>query len=241
MESKHALAQFVSTSCLNGTFYTSDKDQLEIVKKLMVDCDPEFLGKLAVYGRQVSFMKDMPSLLCAYLAGEVGKAGVKSETQDRKTAVLRKIFPHVIDNGKMLCNFVQMVRSGQFGRKNMGHCASKLVSEWFESRSPASIFRQSIGNNPSLGDVIKLTRPKPNTPEKAALFAYLCGSKIETDGEGGKHLRSYYKDIKDNTVKLAHQHPFGALPEIVLEYEAWKADRTRPTPKLDFDSSTTNR
>lgn len=233
MEDKHAVAQYVATSCLNGTFYSTAESQLDTITKLLGGCDPEFIGKVAVYGRQSAFMKDLPALLCAFLAADNGSAkGPTTEGQEKKMAVLRKVFPHVIDSGVMLRNFVQIIRSGVFGRKSFGECPRGLICQWFESRSPASIFHQSIGQNPSMGDVIKMARPKPNTPEKAALFAYLCGAKVVE--EEGKRLRSYYLDKNDRQVKVAYEHPFDNLPQIVRDFEAWKADQSLPMPKLNF-------
>jgi 60 kDa SS-A/Ro ribonucleoprotein len=234
MSNEAALAQFVATSCLNGTFYMTPKDQLETVKKLMEGCSPEFLGKMAVYGRQVSFMKDMPALVCAHLAADNGSGGGRTTpVQEAKQKVLNKVFPHVIDSGTMVRNFTQMIRSGALGRKSFGECPRGLIRKWFTSRSPASIFHQSIGNNPTLGDVIRLSRPKPDSPEKAALFAYLCGAKVVDEGEG-KVLRTYFLDKTDRQVKVAHEHPFANLPQLVRDFEAWKVDQTLPQPKLNF-------
>lgn len=233
MEDKHSVAQYVATSCLNGTFYTTAEAQLDTITKLLGGCEPEFIGKVAIYGRQSAYMKDLPALLCAYLASDNGSGkGPTTEKQEAKLAVLRKVFPHVIDSGVMLRNFVQIIRSGAFGRKSFGECPRGLICKWFEDRSPASIFHQSIGQNPSLGDVIKMARPKPNTPEKAALFAYLCGAKVVD--EEGKRLRSYYLDKNDRQVKVAYEHPYDNLPELVKQFEAWKADQSLPMPKLNF-------
>lgn len=234
LSDKAALALYVSTSCLNGTFYTDAQGQLDTVKKLLTGCDPEFIGKLAVYGRQKSLMKDLPALLCAHLAGDNGSGkGPTTPEQKAKLKVLAKVFPHVIDSGKMVRNFVQMIRSGVFGRKSLGFGPQACVKKWFD-RSPASIFHQSIGQNPSMGQVIKLARPKPDGPEKAALFAYLCGSKVEPTEDGGRRLRSYYKDKNDGQVKIAYEQSFDSLPDIVKQFEAWKADQSLPVPKLNF-------
>jgi 60 kDa SS-A/Ro ribonucleoprotein len=249
MSNEAALAQFVATSCLNGTFHTSAKDQLDTVKKLLAGCTPEFIGKVAIYGRQSAFMKDLPALCISHLAADNGggknagdpsrrsapswTGGPTTPEQEAKQEVLNKVFPHVIDSGTMVRNFVQMIRSGVLGRKSLGYSLRHLVRQWFENRSPATIFHNSIGNNPTLGEVIRIARPKPNTPEKAALFAYLTGAKVVDDAEG-KVLRTYFKDDSDGQVKVAYEHPFANLPQIVQQFEAWKADQTLPQPKLNF-------
>lgn len=75
--------------------------------ELCAAVDAEFIAKTAVFSRERGFMKDIPALLCAVLS-------VKNR------ALLDAIFPRVIDNAKMLRNFVQIMRSGAVGRKSLG-------------------------------------------------------------------------------------------------------------------------
>ena len=100
---KHQLAQLAATGCLNQTFYASAESQLDTVRALAQTVDAEFVAKTAVYARQAGHMKDMPALLAATLAV-------------RDVALLSQVFGRVVDNGKMLRNFVQIVRSGSVGR-----------------------------------------------------------------------------------------------------------------------------
>lgn len=234
MSAKQALAQYVCTGCLNGTFYTSAKTQLDTVRQLLTEVEPEFIARLAVYAHEKSFMKDLPALLVTYLASDNGAGGgVTTPISERKMKSLRQAFPRVIDSGNMLRNFFQMIRSAAFGRKSFGEVPRNLIRDWFENRSPASIFFQSIGQSPSLADIIKLTKPKPNTPEKAAVLAYLLGAEtVETDD--GKMLRRLFLDRKDGQVKTAYTQPYNNLPSIVKEFEAWKKDKTLPVPALNF-------
>jgi 60 kDa SS-A/Ro ribonucleoprotein len=234
MSAKAALAQYVCTGCLNGTFYTTAQTQLDTVRSLLSQVEPEFIAKLAVYAHEKSFMKDLPALLITYLASDAGAGGgVTTPVSVQKLNVLRKAFPRVIDSGNMLRNFFQMIRSAAFGRKSFGEGPRKLIRDWFEKRSPVSIFHQSIGNDPSLADIIKLTKPKPNTPEKAAVLAYLLGAEV-VETEEGKVLRRLFKDAKDGQVKTAHEQPFANLPETVRQFEDWKKDKTLPIPAINF-------
>src|SRR5258705_7708313 len=113
-------------------------------------------------------MKDMPALLCAVLS-------VKD------LELLNAIFPRVIDNPKMLRNFVQIMRSGTVGRKSLGSLPKRLVREWFENRTPEQIFKQSVGQSPSFGDILKMVHPKPKDEAKEALFGYLIGRAVAFD------------------------------------------------------------
>ena len=105
---KQQLAQLAATGCLNSTYYADAQDQLEQVLKLAKNLDAEFIAKTAVYARQKGFMKDMPALLLAVLA-------------QKDVNMLARVFDQVADNGKMLRNFAQIIRSGAVGRKSFGN------------------------------------------------------------------------------------------------------------------------
>ena len=191
-----ALAQLAATGCMNGTFYASADTQLTKVQELALQVDPTFLAKTAVYARERGLMKDMPALLLATLAakGEVGGD------------LLTRTFARVVDNGKMLRNFVQIVRSGATGRRSLGSRPKRLILEWLAKRSDDAIFDMSVGNDPSLADILKMVHPTPATPSRRALYGYLIG-------------RPY--DIE-------------ALPPRVRAYEDYKAGRTKEVPDVNF-------
>lgn len=96
------LAQFAATGCLRDTFYTDAKSQLQTLLGAAFGADPVFVAKTAVFAREQGLMKDTPALLCAVLSF-------------RDPALLRRVFDRALDNGKMVRNFVQIVRSGQVG------------------------------------------------------------------------------------------------------------------------------
>jgi 60 kDa SS-A/Ro ribonucleoprotein len=190
---KHALAQYVATGCLNSTFYASAEEQLSTVLALCGEVDSEFIARTAIFSREQGRMKDVPALLCAVLAG-------------RDTKSLELVFPRVIDNSKMLRNFVQMIRSGVTGRKSLGSAPKRMVQRWLEARSEEDLFVSSVGQSPSLGDVIKMVHPKPAATGREALYAYLIGRTSHAD----------------------------ALPPMVRNYEAFKAGETLALPKVPF-------
>ena len=105
---RHALAQYAATGCLNATFYASAETQLATILNLCGQVDPEFIARTALYCRQHGAMKDTPALMCAVLS-------------TRSPELLARIFDRVIDNGKMLRNFVQIMRSGAVGQIGRAH------------------------------------------------------------------------------------------------------------------------
>ena len=98
-------------------------------------------------------MKDMPALLVAVLS-------VKDKD------LFERVFPRVIDNGKMLRNFVQIMRSGTVGRKSLGSLPKRMVREWFAKRDADKIFNQSVGQSPSIADILNTNRIKDSEQKK---------------------------------------------------------------------------
>lgn len=195
---KHALAQLVTTGCLNATFYATGEEQLKTALDLATKVEPEFIAKAAVYAREKGFMKDMPALLTAFLA-------------TRDLNLLARVFPRVINNGKMLRNFVQIIRSGVVGRKSFGTHPKRLIRQWIESQTDDALFRSTVGNDPSMADVIRMVHPKPSTKSREALLGYIIGAK------------EYNKD---------------ALPDLVKHFEAFKACEVNEIPAVPFEMLT---
>ncbi|MFO0593345.1 MAG: TROVE domain-containing protein [Polyangiaceae bacterium] len=194
---KHALAQYAATGCLNTTFYATAQDDLDKVLALCSQVEPAFLAKTAIYAREKGFMKDMPALLCAALSVLDGQ-------------LCSQVFGRVIDDGKMLKNFVQIVRSGAVGRKSLGSMPKRLVKTWLDARSDEQVFKASVGQAPSLADVIKMAHPKPASKSREALYGYLIEKK----------------------------HDAAELPEIVKRFEAYKATKRGDVPDVPFQMLT---
>lgn len=218
LPAKEALAQLACTGCFNNTFYASAKDQLEKVKVLAAQCDPAFISKLAIYSREKGFLKDMPAFLVAWLAGRVSEAYKRKAIKEGEelNALLWETFPRVIDNGKMLKNFVQIIRSGETGRKSLGTAPQRLIKAWFDNKDDQGLFFQSVGNDPSIGDVVKLARPRPMTVQRAAMYAYFIGKEV------GKFDGSDFLTA-------------ASLPETVAAFETFKKEPVGEPPKVPFE------
>lgn len=194
LEDKAALAQLATTGCLSGTYYASSKDQMktvvELAKRISDSGGNEFLAKLAVYARKSAFMKDMPAFLLSILAV-------------RDPSLYEKVFPLVMDNAKMVRNHVKFIRSGQIdGRKSLPRAMRRQIKNWFAKRNGDRLFKDTVGNDPSIADVIKMVRPKPESAEQEALYSYIIGKK----------------PIKGGVFKATNSD----LPALVKDYENCK-------------------
>jgi 60 kDa SS-A/Ro ribonucleoprotein len=197
MQPRQRLAQLAVTGTLSRTFYASADAQLQDVLDAARDVDAAFIAKTAVYAREKGAMKDMPALLIALL----------SRLQAKEFA---PAFQRVINNGRMLRNFVQIMRSGAVGRKSMGSRPKKLVEAWLATASDAQIMRAAVGQAPSLADVIKMVHPKPAGASREALYGYLIGKPYDV----------------------------AALPEIASAFERFKRDPSAPVPDVPFQMLT---
>lgn len=193
---RHALAQYATTGCLNGTFYASAENQLDAVLGLCDEVKPEFIARTAVFARRRGGMKDLPALLLAVLS-------------IRDPLLFGIVFDRVVDSLRMLRTFVQIVRSGAVGRKSLGSLPKRLVRDWLDARSDDALFIGSVGNDPSLRDIVRMVHPRPATPARSALLAYLVG----------------------------RPHDAAALPPLVREFEAFRQAGNRQslaTPDVPF-------
>jgi 60 kDa SS-A/Ro ribonucleoprotein len=197
LEPAHALAQYAVTGCLNQTYYASAETQLQKILETCDKVDPTRVAKTAVYAREYGYMKDVPALLCVWLAAR------------KHNDLLSAIFGRVINNGKMLRNFVQIVRSGVTGRKSFGSLPKRLIGNWFNLRTGHEIFSQSVGD-PSFRDILRLAHPKPLDRSKNALYRWFLGKEYDSD----------------------------ELPNSVKQFEDFKAGRTKDVPSVPFEMLT---
>lgn len=197
LSSRHRLAQLAVTGTLQGTFYATAEMQLADMLKVAYEVDAAFIAKTAIYARNQGRMKDMPALLVALLS-------------TMPTPHFAPAFARVIDNGRMLRNFVQIMRSGVTGRKSLGTRPKKLVQAWLEQASGRRIMQAAVGQDPSLADIVRMVHPKPQDKGREALYGYLIGRPYD----------------------------HALLPQAVRDFEAFKADPSRPVPDVPFQMLT---
>lgn len=188
------LAQLAVTGTLADNFYGVAETQLADVLDAAKAVDPYFVAQAAVYARKSGAMKDMPALLAAFLT-----------VADPDLAI--PVFGRVIDNGRMLRNFVQIMRSGQVGRTSLGTRPKRLVQRWLEQASMPQLMAAATGKDPSLADIVKMVHPRPSDATRKAFYGWLIGRPYDV----------------------------GALPAEIAAFEAWKKDGTLPLPPVPFE------
>ena len=204
---KHRLAQYAVTGCLNGTFYADAEAQLQAVLSLSEQVDGAFIAKLALYARERAAMKDMPALLLAVLT-------------QKAPVLLPLVFGRVLDNGKMLRNYVQILRSGAVGRKSLGSRPKRLVQQWLNQAGEGQLFGALVGQQPSLADVIKMVHPRPTDAAREALFAYIIGKPHDASLLPARLQQ--FEAFKRDAGQSLPDVPFQLLTALPLDTAAWK-------------------
>lgn len=189
---EQTLAELACVGTFNNTFYNSAESQLDTLLTLGAEVSDEYLARLAVYSRKMGFMKDMPVAMLALLS-------------TRNTNLFNKVFHKVVDNVRMIRGFVQVMRSGAVGRKSLGTAPKKRVQEAIQRLKPFMLLDGSVGNDPSLADVIKMVHPKPisteymTAKEMEAAFAWIIGKEVAFDNLP-RNFQAY-EDFKKGTTK----------------------------------------
>lgn len=197
-EARHKLVQIAASGMLGGGFYQSPEQELAAALKAAAAVEDGFLARTAIWARQEGRMKDMPALLLAVLS-------------TRDPALFAKAFDWVIEDGRMLKTFVQIMRSGQAGRRSLGSRPKAMVAGWLNAASDGRIIAMAVGNDPSLADLIRLSRPKPGDAGRRALYAWAIGKPAEA----------------------------ALLPQPLQDWLAFKADpKGRPVPRAPFQMLT---
>ncbi len=173
LEPKHALAQVAATGTFGNAFYSTAETQLDEVLKLIDEVDDnQYLAKLALYAREKAFMKDMPAALLVALSV-------------RDTELMHRVFDRVVDNGRVLRTVFQMIRSGQFknkagkGRVGLSSSLQRAFQRWLNTASVGKLLSASIGNDPSLRDILRMARPTPKDNARRAMFGWLTDKSID--------------------------------------------------------------
>lgn len=190
---EHKLAQLAMTGTFGGGFYQDAQAEVSALVAAAMAVEPLFLAQTALHVREKGHMKDTPALLLAVLSA-------------RDPALFAQVFGRVITSGKMLRTFVQILRSGQTGRKSLGSRPKAMVQNWLNAASDAQLLAASVGNDPSLADVIRMVHPKPETASRAAFYAWTIGKPADLE----------------------------ALPQVVRDLLAFRAGASAQVPDVPF-------
>lgn len=208
LSDKAALVQHAVTGCFNNTYYARAETLLDEVRNLCENVDPTFIAKCAVYARENGYMKDMPAFLTAVLAS-------------KDVSLMQRVFRRTLDNGVQIKKFAQVLRSGTVGRKSFGTAIKHAVQNWLDGRTDEQLFKDSIGGDVSMADLIKLTHPKPKNQARNSLYGYFLGK--EYNKRYLPKIVKEYEKFKEGKIEEVPDVDFRFLTSLTLDADAWKA------------------
>tara|TARA_R100001244_G_scaffold53662_2_gene46581 strand:- start:3273 stop:3875 length:603 start_codon:yes stop_codon:yes gene_type:complete len=157
------LILYVTTHRIQYVEFKNPLDCHALLMSYCKDVSPEFLHVLVTKYCEVQDPRTLGFFLSVLVALDVD--------------LFKKCFLECVgDSAETLVSFVLTLRSGVTGRKSLGSAPKRLVKQWLENLSDEDLFVAATGSVPGLVDVIRLVHPKPQTPQREALFAYLIGS-----------------------------------------------------------------
>lgn len=203
---EQALAQFACTGTFAANASGSEEEQLNQVVSLADQVSDDYLARLAVYARSRGYMKDMPAALVLMLSR-------------RNTELFHLVFPRVIDNGRMIRTFFTMLRSGRFGRKTFSYALRADFQRFFNQAPPVVLLNASIGNDPTLADILRMVRPRPWDAARRAMFAWLAGKPFGAAARSRKDKAGNVLPTPSHWAPAGHEH----LPPEFLLLDAFRA------------------
>lgn len=207
LSEEQKLAQYAATGCMNDLYYNEGGEQLDLVLDLCTGLSADFIAQTAIYARRKGYMKDMPALLCAVLS-----------TRDEQR--FAEVFDAVIDSGRMLRSFVQIMRSGAVGRRSLGSLPRRKVREWIQARGAGALVANTVGQSPSLRDVLRMVRPKPDGKERSALYAWIVGKEYAAEDLPQPALG--LERFKQGDRASVPDVPFQILSSLQLTQKHWR-------------------
>jgi 60 kDa SS-A/Ro ribonucleoprotein len=99
-----------------------------------------------------------------------------------------------------------------------------LVRNYLAGRTPEQLLRDSVGNKPTLGDIIKMVHPKAVNPAQNAMFSYLIDKPYDME-QLPMRVRDYirWKNGEDVSFEGVSWVPFQLLTSKELGTEEWAA------------------
>lgn len=169
MQDKEKLVTQVLTSFFNEKkFYGDNSNDMTETIKHVINADPDFVSRLAVFARRVFNMRSVSHVLVGFLAHEL-----KGKPYVRKT--LDGVILRGDDATEILAFYL-----GTFG-KPIPNSLRKGLADKFRTFDEYTLAKyKGEGHTVKMRDVLMLTHPAPKDDEQSAMWKRLLEDKLET-------------------------------------------------------------
>ncbi|KGO87571.1 ribonucleoprotein [Flavobacterium rivuli WB 3.3-2 = DSM 21788] len=164
----------VVTTGLNDTFYESGNVRLERIKALIVQCDAQFVAKLAIYARKEMYLRSVPMVLLVELA-----------KQAQGTAVVSKSVSNVIqraDEITELLSYYQVAnqRTGTKKLNSLSKQVQKGLAASFNNFDEYQFAKYNRATDVKLRDALFLVHPKAKDEAQQTIFNKIAANTLAT-------------------------------------------------------------
>lgn len=174
MDSKNELYSLITTFLYEDKFYESASNQLLRLRKLIKECDIEFILKLAIYAREEMYLRTAPViLLCETLKDNPGNN------------LISKTITRVIQRVDQITEFLAYYQNmnNRTGTKKLNKLSNQLkkgIAESFKKFDEYQFAKYNRKTEIKIKDALFLTHPKPENKEQEKLFNKIANDNLDT-------------------------------------------------------------
>lgn len=162
----------VVTTGLNDSFYELGDARLERIKRLMAQCDPEFVARLAVYARTQMHLRYVPMVL----AVELAKAA-------SGTSAVSKTVSNVIQRADEICELLAyyQLANARTGTKKLNRLSKQVqkgLAVSFNKFDEYQFAKYNRKTDVKLRDALFLVHPKAKDDSQQDLFNKIAADTL---------------------------------------------------------------
>lgn len=162
----------VVTTMLDDSYYEKAGERLKRIRKLIVENDPAFVAKLAIYARQKMYLRTIPQVLLVELA--------KVHSGDSLVSVtLPKVVRRADEITELLAYYsVANTRSGNKVLNKLSKQLQKGLATAFNQFDEYQFAKYNRQTTVTLKDALFLVHPKPKDKEQQTLFDKIVNDNL---------------------------------------------------------------
>ncbi len=183
LSADYELYTLVATSALTKKFYEKSDERVERLRKLITQCDPMFVAKLAVYARESMYLRSIPLVLTVELNKHLNAI-------DAKRTVITTLSNRVIQRADEITEILSYYalankaneKPGESGQtKKLAKLSKALqrgVAMAFNKFDSYQLSKYNRKTDIKLKDALFLTHPKPKDKAQAEIFKQLASDTL---------------------------------------------------------------
>lgn len=242
MSSEFELYALAVTSTLSDSFYETAKDTVARLRKLVPQCSPEFVAKLAVYAREEMHLRSIPLVLAVELA--------KVHNGDNLVSrLVERTIQRADELSELLAYYAQANNMPLDKIRKVSKQIEKGLAKAFLKFDEYSFGKYNRDSAVKLRDVMFKTHPNPKTPN-FELFSKVAQNSLatpvtwETELSAKGNTKEVWESLIDSKVvgymallrnlrNILSANVSGAHIEIVTNYLTFR-DAVMKSKQLPF-------